>query len=193
MNLRLSLLGAATMALVISGCGHHQDAGHGAKAGHGSHGGHAGHGKKAGHGDHAGHGGHAASQPSGHGGHGGHGEGHSLKPLMGRMLVHMVALQDALATKDVEQATLHATELAEACKGGEEHAHQDLPAAWGPDFVSIDRALHTGAEEMQNVLQSGDLAKASGMYAGLAAQCVGCHSQAPVASKVRLGRIVLAP
>lgn len=185
MNFTLSLLGAATMALAITGCSHHKDAGHDEHASHGEH---------AASQPSDGHGAHAASQPSGaHAGHASHGEGHSLKPLMRRMLVHMVALQDSLATKDVEQASLHATELAEACKGGEEHAHQDLPAAWGPDFASIDRALHSGAEEMQHVLHGGDIAKASGMYAGLAAQCVGCHAQAPVASKVRLGRIVLAP
>lgn len=146
------------------------------------------------HSAHVAHDAHAASQPQdAHAAHAGHGNGHDLKPLMRQMLVHVVALQDALTTSHAADAATHATALAEACQGGEEHAHHDLPKEWGPEFVNIDRALHQGAEKMQHVLHEGDLAQATAMYAGVLAQCQACHAQAPIAAGVRLGRLLDAP
>ncbi len=186
--------------------GHDKDAAHHAHGDHdkhAAHDSHAGHDKDAAHhahGDHDKHGdhhGHAASQPhtasQPHDSHAGHGTGHDLKPLMRAMLVHVVGLQDALTAKDAQAARTHAAALAGACKGGEEHAHHNLPAEWGPDFVTVDRALHQGAEKLSQALQHDDLAKATGMYVGVVAQCQACHAQAPVAQAVRLGRLLQAP
>lgn len=141
--------------------------------------------------DHAAHDGHGKHES--HDTHAAHGAGHDLKPLMRTMLVHVVALQDALTGKDVAAAGTHATALAEACKGGDEHAHHNLPAEWGPDFVTVDRALHQGAEKMSQALKQGDLAQAQGLYVGVVGQCQACHAQAPAAQAVRLGRVLESP
>jgi len=142
---------------------------------------------------------HAASAPAhaAHPEHAAHGHEHGadadLKPLMRTMIVHVAGLQTALQAEDLEAARAHATELAEACEGGDEHAHHDLPEAWGPSFVALDKAMHGEAKALRDEVAAGDLAAARLAYPKVAAACQACHAQAPAAAKVGLGRLLEPP
>lgn len=123
----------------------------------------------------------------------GHGSGHShatpedLRPLMHDLREWLIALRAALDAGDVGGAAGHARAIAVACDDQDVH-HVD-PERFGPRFAEIDVELHTAAQRLAELADSGDLDAAYEGYGALHRACVSCHEQAPSAERVDISEL----
>ncbi len=124
-----------------------------------------------------------------HGHHHDHTSPEALQPLMHDLQGWMSELKQALDAEDVEAAATPARAIAVACDDHDVHAFD--PELFGPQFGEIDERLHSGAAEMSNAAEAGDLDGARGHYSALYQACVDCHAQAPTAGAVSVD--MLAP
>lgn len=102
------------------------------------------------------------------------------------MLVSLAGVQSGLEEGNLEMVAVYATNIAEAC----DHPGATFdPALYGPAFKELDATLHQAAERLAGEARANNLDAARASYDAVANACIGCHSQAPKANRVRLGRL----